>query len=291
MIVWPDELIGSIARRKCVIFLGSGVSSQAQNAHGVHPKTWKEFLEAARDEMITDAKLKPSISALIKTGDYLTACQVIKDNIRDDRFHDFLKREFLDPNFSPAAICDDIINLDVKLVATPNFDKLYETRANYVQQASVAVKHYYDNDVAEVVRDDRRTVIKIHGSIDTPSKMIFTRLQYAKARNEHRSFYSILEALAITHTFLFLGSGLSDPDIRLVLEDYAFGHSIGKPHYFVVPKTAVKPNVVASVENSMNIRLLIYDPSNNHAQLQPAVANLVSAVVQTREDISRTGNW
>ena len=46
--------------------------------------------------------------------------------------------------------------------------------------------------------------------------MVFTRNEYADARNKYRDFYSIIEALAITHTFLFLGCGLNDPDTRLM---------------------------------------------------------------------------
>ena len=45
MIEWPDLLIDAIARRRCVLFLGSGISANAKNIDGKKPPTWAEFLK------------------------------------------------------------------------------------------------------------------------------------------------------------------------------------------------------------------------------------------------------
>ena len=37
MIDWPEHLIEAIARRKSVLFLGSGISANACNDEGKHP--------------------------------------------------------------------------------------------------------------------------------------------------------------------------------------------------------------------------------------------------------------
>ena len=44
MINWPKQLIDAIARRRCVLFLGAGVSANSINDDGKHPATWREFL-------------------------------------------------------------------------------------------------------------------------------------------------------------------------------------------------------------------------------------------------------
>ena len=41
---WPDNLVDAIARRKCVLFLGSGISANSCNEEGKHPATWEDFL-------------------------------------------------------------------------------------------------------------------------------------------------------------------------------------------------------------------------------------------------------
>ncbi|MCL8034387.1 SIR2 family protein, partial [Pseudomonas aeruginosa] len=63
-------------------------------------------------------------------------------------------------------------------------------------------------------------IIKIHGSVDSTDKLIFTRKDYSEARTKYRNFYQIIEALSLTHTFIFIGCGTNDPDIRLLLEDF-----------------------------------------------------------------------
>ena len=44
MMTWPDNLVDAIARRKCVLFLGSGISANSCNEEGKHPATWEDFL-------------------------------------------------------------------------------------------------------------------------------------------------------------------------------------------------------------------------------------------------------
>lgn len=122
--------------------------------------------------------------------------------------------------------------------------------------------------------------------------MIFTRDDYSKARNTHPGFYAILGALAITHTFLFLGCGLNDPDIRLLLEDYAFKHEFSRPHYFVLPVRQIPPSIQTAIETSLNIKVLTYPtPGGSHSQLVTAIEELRDSVLAERTRLSASSNW
>lgn len=44
MISWPRSLIREVAARRCVFFLGAGVSASSIDDHGVHPKHGKNSL-------------------------------------------------------------------------------------------------------------------------------------------------------------------------------------------------------------------------------------------------------
>ena len=50
-ISWPNSLVNDIARRRCVIFLGSGISRNSVNEAGIRPKTWAATLEAAMQQL------------------------------------------------------------------------------------------------------------------------------------------------------------------------------------------------------------------------------------------------
>jgi hypothetical protein len=252
---------------------------------------WRELLEAGVQRIPGSNADRKRIKRLVKDRDYLTACELIKREMGDATFRGFIRAEFLDPGFLPAPIHDSIINLDSRITATPNFDKIYETRINQVQGSSVAVKPYYEDDVADLLRDTRRLVIKIHGTVDRASEMIFTRIEYAKARSRYRSFYALLEALILTHTFVFFGCGLEDPDTRLLLEDHAFRYGVSRPHYFILPRGQVHKFVRPTIEAALNIKILEYDPKNNHELLGPAINELVDQVNEKRAGLARTLQW
>ena len=41
---WSNQLINCIARNRCVLFLGAGLSMNSEDDNGIHPKDWKGFL-------------------------------------------------------------------------------------------------------------------------------------------------------------------------------------------------------------------------------------------------------
>ena len=291
-LIWPDSLVSDIARRRSVLFLGAGISCNSVNAAGDRPKLWAAFLEAAIGQVPGSQAKKNAIKALVRKADYLNACQVIRDSMGRAQFNQLAEDEFLTPGFQAADIHDLIIEIDSRIVATPNFDTIFDNRINHLQHNTVPVKKYYDNDVAERVRSSARLVLKVHGSIETPNRMIFTRDDYTTARHRFASFYHILEALAVTHTFLFLGCGLEDPDIRLLLEDYAFRHEYSKPHFFVLPQGKVHRDVIPSLRQSLNIEFLTYSvPAGSHQKLNDGLVDLRDRVLAERNNLAVTQDW
>jgi hypothetical protein len=287
MITWPHQLIKDIARRRSVIFLGAGISRNSTNAGGRRPKTWEDFLRDA----CTAVNPNVHIRKLLNQKDYLTACEVLRGRLGRDAFVQLVRDEFLTPGYNHTPIHEYIFRLDSRIVATPNFDKIYEVFANHAAHASVIVKHHYDPDVTDAIREDGRLVLKIHGSIDSPHRMIFTRSEYAKARSEHRLFYQVLDALAMTHTFLFLGCGVSDPDVALLLEDAFFRHPLSRSHILVIPRGVLHPDVIRIVEETMNLKVILYGATNNHAELTDSIEELGNLVETCRDELKVSGNW
>lgn len=288
MIKWPENLIEDIARRRCVIFLGAGISAGCENEEGRRPKSWKEFLTHAVNNV---ARPNKHIKTLIKRQDYLTACEVIKKSVGRDTFNSLVIEEFLTPRYKFTNMHEAVFKLDARIVATPNFDKIYETYANTQADGSIRVKNHSDDDIAEAVRRNHRLILKIHGTIDTPDRMIFTRKEYAEARQRYRSFYSVLEALALTHTFFFLGCGVNDPDIKLLLEDNYFRHPTGRPHIMVLPRGEVHDDIIKVIEETMNVNILLYSKASDHQELLSSVEALTNLVDEAREQLRNNSNW
>ncbi|MBR5984030.1 MAG: SIR2 family protein [Bacteroidales bacterium] len=291
MINWPSSLIKDIARRNCVLYLGSGVSHNSQNANGEHPMTWLEFLKNSINNPNLSTKQKREISNKIKVSDYLMACELFRRYVGRDVFNDIVKDAFQKPRYKEADIHHQIFKLDSRIVVTPNFDRIYDTYSSSESKSTIVIKHYYDTDIANFIRDSDRIILKIHGCISKPDKMIFSQVDYAKARNDHSDFYQILNALIITQTFVFLGAGLNDPDIRLLLENYSFQYKWSRKHFFVIPKNQLSETERKIYEDSLNISFILYNPSDNHKELTDSLKELVEKVEAKRTEIAESQDW
>ena len=289
MIDWGEELVQAIARRRCVVVIGAGVSRNSVNSSGKRPATWEEFLESCASEIKDDE----CVRQLLERKDFLTACEVIKDKITHDGLIDRVQREYQRAGYKPADIHRHIYNLDVSVVATPNFDNIYETHALNVSSGTVIVKDHTSKDIANyLLGGDDRLVLKTHGSANDPQNVIFTRRDYAEARTKYVLFYEILKSLALTHTFLFLGCGTDDPDIRMLFEDIQFAHNRIPFHYMTLPRGEVHGDVLSIASHSMRIRFLEYSGDNYHFELTESLADLVSKVDEYRVDnLKETLKW
>ena len=119
--------------------------------------------------------------------------------------------------------------------------------------------------------------------------MIFTRREYANARVQYSSFYGALEALILTHTFVFVGCSLKDPDLQLILENHAFTYPQNKPHYILMPK--IHEEIMDLMRQSMNLKALPYSSRDQHRELVESVAELVGRVDDRRQVIARENDW
>ena len=285
MINWPNSLIDDLVAGRCVVFLGSGVSNNSVNDAGKRPKTWRALLETA-NASVADVNKRKVIKKCIDRYDYLMACELVKKALGDNNFSDFLRDEFQTPGFHHAAIHDDIFKLDAPVVITPNFDKIYDNYASNASAGTVSVLNYFSADIIDNIRSGRLTVLKMHGTIDERSKLIFTKKDYAESRNTFVSFYKLMEALILTRTFLFLGAGLNDPDIQLLLENYCFQYGHSRKHYFVIHKNEYSADELDVFRSTMNLEFLQYEWSNrtkSHQDFLDSVRDLSIKVNSKRQ--------
>lgn len=293
MINWPEHLIEAIALRKSVLFLGAGISANASNEAGKHPASWKQFLsdilETDKGKIGKSAKI---IKKCLNENDYLTACEIIVDIIGDLKFGERVDEEFRKPGYKPCDIHRLLYRLDSRIVITPNVDKIYEQYAISESNSTVVAKSYYDQEIVASLRKNDFLIIRAHGSSDDSSRIIFTRKQYGEARCLYASFYKILESLAITHTFVFLGCGISDPDIQLVLENQNLLYPNSRPHYFVTAHNTFKPEIENVLKNNRNIELLTYsNKDKTHQKLQESLEVLAQKVEIRRKEIADKQTW
>lgn len=260
IVKWPQELIDEISDRRVVLFFGSGVSANSLSADKKRrPPTWRSFLLTASARV--PRRLKASVQGLMEQNNLLLACDVIREAVGRDVFKRLLRDCFHDPGYGHSDVHGHLLRIDAKVSITPNFDTIYDTYLSAATSNTVLVKNYYDEDIADALRSKYSTVIKLHGTITAPDKLIFTLSDYAQARSSANQVYDLVRALLCTHTFLFIGCGLDDPDIKLLLEDYRYKHASGGKHYFLCPKGYLHPEVLAVIGRTLNLDFVGYENS------------------------------
>ncbi|WP_084438434.1 SIR2 family NAD-dependent protein deacylase [Niveispirillum irakense] len=258
------------------------------NAKGQRPPSWRDFLESGIERCQSN---KSEMSKILRSGDYLTCCQIIKYKLAHD-WVPFVEEKFLQPMFKHNKTHELIFKLDSPIVLTPNFDKIYDNYAVSQTSNLIKIKKYHDDDLARSLRggEKQRLILKIHGCIDTPDRLVFTREDYADIRNKFANFYRAMDALVLTHTFLFIGCGMNDPDLSLILEQYARSFGSAPPHYITF-SGKVTEEYKNMIEKNYNLRLLKYSSNDDHKELQDSLESLVKAVNSKRDDLSTSQLW
>ncbi|MGG1864728.1 SIR2 family protein [Bacillus safensis] len=257
---WPDNLVTELAHKRCVIFLGAGISATAKNKDGNSPLTWGAFINEIKS--IPNGNSLHYIDEMIEQKNYLPALQAILDDTDPGRYSNFLKEKFQRPEFLPSPVHEAVKELNSKIVVTTNFDKIYD---RLCFEHGYVIVNYNDpiGKMVSTIKSPENLVIKAHGTIDDIDNIVFTERQYYEAKEQQPGFYKMLNALFLTHTVLFLGYSLNDPDINLLLETASNSMSKSSPHYIVIEEGAQKEKI-RYWQNCYNIYALEYGPNYTH---------------------------
>lgn len=276
------DLIDDLAKRRVVLFLGSGVSASAVTKAGVRIKQWGAFLEGCAD-FLPDAKAKSLVDKLLKSQDYLLACEVLRRGL-SDMWSNLLHKEF-GQIADPSLLHNAIVDLDQRIIVTTNFDKLIEAaieQGNSTHYPRIINK--LSADAFKMLRDDGRYLVKMHGSIDDPETFIFTKSEYIAKAFENWIYGEFLRTLLVTHTVLFVGFSMSDPAVSSLVEQYAFRFPNGRPHY-ILQGGPIDQELIDINKSLRKLYAIEYDSRDDHAQLVEVVKFMHSEMIRRRLEL------
>lgn len=259
-IIWPDNLVEELTFRRCIFFLGSGVSASSLAEDGTRPQTWGGFLSEAKKLLnkLTEED-ENFINDMLTQKNYLLALQAINNLADPGAYTSLLRKSFNNANFKPSELHNCIRDIDCKIVMTTNFDKIYDNLCN--DTGYVVCNYQETSKIISNIKTSNRLIIKTHGSIDDTENMVFTQKDYYDAKANFPQFYKLLEALFLTNTVVFIGYSLNDPDINLILENVSNSTNSGCPHYVVTTKA--QDHMKRYWRESYNISCLEYGEDHN----------------------------
>lgn len=278
-ITFNADLVDDLARRKGVLFLGAGVSASSSTRGGTTIPTWSAFLTSAINR-IKKVQLRKAVAQIIRANDLLLAAEILKHELGND-WNSLLDNEFARAG-EPSPLHNALLDLDQRIIITTNFDKILEAalmnRATVVHYPTVLTK--IDASVFRILRDDKNYIIKVHGTIDDRSSLVFTKSEYLERAYDNWAYERLLTILLLTHTFLFVGFSMTDPAVSLAVELYAHRYQDSRPHYIILPEPVPEP--VRDISKRLRkLYLITYDSKNRHSRL-PRLIDKLSKAVQSR---------
>jgi len=279
--VWPVALIAELASRRCITFIGAGASASAVAADGyTRPPLWSAFLNKLKDTASPGADLS-TINDLINKERFLDAAEIILSKITPADFSRVVREQFVQPRFTASPIHEALLTIDPKVVITTNYDDIYESYCRTgIALDGYNVCRYYEDHLVNDLRSPVRLIVKAHGCVSDPSKIVLSRSQYFHEKQANASFYNVLDALFLTNTLLFIGYSLNDPDIQLILENASISAKSSHTHYALVEDN-IQPDIEASARRAYNIHFVKY-PAGDYGQAQAMLAELAESVTQFR---------
>lgn len=225
----PDYLVDQVRQGRVVLVLGAGASKGATNSTGDEPPSGAELAKLLNDTFLGGSHPGSSLQAIgelaISESDLITV-------------QNFIRSKFL--GFSPADFHQLLPTFNWRGLATTNYDQIIEDTYECQAKKSQTIVPFRGNldRVDDLLRSsDSVPLLKLHGCIsrsqDPLLPFILTPDQYITHRKGRSRLFDMLKEWGYEYPVVFIGQGLSDPDLRdIILELSALGEV--RPAYYMV---------------------------------------------------------
>lgn len=284
MIAWGDALVKELSARRCIVFTGAGVSAGCKSAAGDRsPPKWDELLKELAKKIRNQDDVRALSEQLIVDKKFLDAAEVIVSALNHADYVDAMRHIFDIPRYQPSALHEAILKIDPKVLITTNYDTVYDRFCQKGQAAEgYNVFKYTDHHLVGQLRSPIRCVIKAHGCITDPDSIVLTRSSYFSAKQKNPHFFRTLDALFLTHTIIFVGYSLGDPDIQIALENANISAPSSHKHYFVTG-SGTPASLKKAAERTYNLEFIEYE-SGNFETLSSSMRALADRVLSYRNE-------
>lgn len=284
MITWGDALVKELSARRCIIFTGAGVSASCRSTVGNRkPPKWEDLLKELAGKIRNQDDVRQLGIQLIAEKKFLDAAEVIVSALNHADYVDVMRQIFDIPRYQQSPLHEAILKIDPKVLITTNYDTVYD---RYCQQGKAAegynVFKYTDHHLVGQLRSPIRCVIKAHGCITDPDSIVLTRSSYFSAKQKNPHFFRTLDVLFLTHTIIFIGYSLGDPDIQIALENATISAPSSHKHYFVTG-AGTPQSLKKAAERTYNLEFVEHE-SGDFEALTSSMQNLADRVLSYRSE-------
>ena len=273
MITIPPELKEAIEEDDLVLFIGAGLSWNLTNTINEPLEGWDKMVKSITSHL----KKKGYITDEEKQCyDRLTPIDTLQKletkGINRREVGEFVKHYFTLQEENDLSLHQKLFSLSTKIITT-NYDRAFEKAVPKLQE----IKAYKTKDYElNRLKKDSVFLFKLHGCIEHIDSMVlfpsdYDNLYKSEGREAEHTLYA-LRNLIFNKTFLFIGTGLGDPQINGIFKEIKRTQGIYSQEHYII--------TLDSLDNRLNFLTSIQVAS--HKEIPKVIEQLV-AIKQAAE--------
>lgn len=271
----PKELLEQVSGGNCVVFVGAGPSQGAGLPSW--PQLLRQMLDWAQEHGV-DVSDRAEFEDYIAKDDLLLAAEELQERMGGERFRRFMAEVFRKQGLKPTQTHLLIPRIPFAAAVTTNYDDLLETAYTLVNGEKPHVFTHRDvSELSAALRTGEFYVLKAHGTIDRMDTIVLGRKSYRDVIHANPPYRQHLTSLFSGKTVLFLGFGLTDPDLLLLLDEMRTVFSGHTGHHFALMDERQVPAIKRRrFETDYGIIIIPYAPSApDHPEVRTFLESLV----------------
>ncbi|WP_424038438.1 SIR2 family protein, partial [Porphyromonas endodontalis] len=237
MVNIPTGLREAIKADELVLFVGAGLSWNFKNKGNETLEGWTKMASSITSYLCDNDHIPENLKQACDTLGEIKTLEILEEReIGRREVGEFVKDYFTLGEGNDFSLHQKLFELSTKIITT-NYDKAFEMAVPQLQsQKAYKGKDYELNGL----KKDSVFLFKLHGCIDHVDSMVLFPSDYGKLYNSNRReaehTLSALRNLIFNKTFLFIGTGLGDPQINSFFEEIKIIQGpYNQKHYIITP--------------------------------------------------------
>ena len=237
MIEIPPGLREAIKADELVLFVGAGLSWNFKNKKNETLEGWTKMASSITSYLCDNDHIPENLKQACDTLGEIKTLEILEEReIGRREVGEFVKDYFTLGEGNDFSLHQKLFELSTKIITT-NYDKAFEIAVPQLQsQKAYKGKDYELNGL----KKDSVFLFKLHGCIEHLDSMVLFPSDYGKLYNSNRReaehTLSALRNLIFNKTFLFIGTGLGDPQINSFFEEIKIIQGpYNQKHYIITP--------------------------------------------------------
>lgn len=196
------RIVDASRKNSLTFFVGAGISALSK------APSWKALI----DDICHKIGYAPQKS--YSSDESLRIPQIFYYSIEQDNdaYYDFIKEHLSPFPLVPNTVHKELMSFNPNSLITTNFDELLEDAA--IQHCQSFKSVACDSEVPGINGD--RFILKVHGDI-RHRNIVFKEEDYLNYSENFKLIDTLLKSIFSTNTVVFIGYGLNDYNIKLVL--------------------------------------------------------------------------